>query len=229
METDTIRTGFSSVDMVTGGLKPSEVMVIAGRGRTGKTTLALSIAKNVAVDKKIPCAFFSMETTYVKLTNRLIANICNIDGDKIMNGQINHDEWAKLDKHISSLTGSPLYIDDKPSLTIDELRDSVRKLSSEHGVRLFIIDSLQLINCHKYYFSDELFVCMNSLRELADELKVTMVITSILGVGTEEKHRYPKMSDHHEFMHSTILRTIPYFFIVQTTIMSRPSRKKQRE
>ena len=89
METDTIRTGFSSIDMVTEGLKSSEVMVIAGRGRTGKTTFALSIAKNVAVDKKIPCAFFSMETTCVKLTNQLIANICNIDGDKIINGQIN--------------------------------------------------------------------------------------------------------------------------------------------
>ena len=200
METDTIRTGFSSIDMVTEGLKSSEVMVIAGRGRTGKTTFALSIAKNVAVDKKIPCAFFSMETTCVKLTNQLIANICNIDGDKIINGQINHDEWEKLDKHISSLTGSPLYIDDKPSLTIDELKDSVRKLSSEHGVRLFIIDSLQLIDCYKHYCSDELFVCMNSLRKLADELKVTMIITSILGVGTEEKHHYPKMSDHHEFM-----------------------------
>ena len=147
----------------------------------------------------------------------------------IMNGQINHDEWAKLDKHILSLTGSPLYIDDKPSLTIDELRDSVRKLSSEHGVRLFIIDSLQLINCHKYYFSDELFVCMNSLRELADELKVTMVITSILGVGTEEKHRYPKMSDHHEFMLFNDFANYSVFCIVQTTIMSRPSRKKQRE
>lgn len=198
--TDTIKTGFSSIDVITGGLKPSEILVIAGQGRTGKTSLALSIAKNVAVDEKTPCAFFSMEMSNVKLVNRLISNVCDIDGDKILNGQLNHNEWEKLDEHISRLLGSPLYIDDKPSLTIDELRDRMRKLSSEHGVKLFIIDSLQLIDCYKHNRADELFVCMRSLRELADELRATIITTAMLGSGTEEKHRYPKMSDHQEFM-----------------------------
>ena len=197
---DVIKTGFSAIDLVTGGLKPSEVMVIAGQGRTGKTSFALSIAKNVAVDEKTPCAFFSLEMSNVKLVNRLISSVCNIDGNKILNGQLNYDEWEKLDEHISRLLGSPLYIDDKPSLTIDELRDRMRKFSSEHGVKFFIIDYLQLIDCYKHNRSDELFVCMRSLRELADELGVTMITTSMLGSGTEEKHRYPKMSDHHDFM-----------------------------
>ena len=129
METNVIRTGFSAIDVATEGLKPSEVMVIAGQGRTGKTSLALSIAKSVAVDDKIPCAFFSMEMSNVKLVNRLISNVCDIDGDKLLKGQFDHDEWEKLDEHISRLLGSPLYIDDKPSLTIDELRDRMRKFS----------------------------------------------------------------------------------------------------
>ena len=103
--TDTIKTGFSSIDVITGGLKPSEILVIAGQGRTGKTSLALSIAKNVAVDEKTPCAFFSMEMSNVKLVNRLISNVCDIDGDKILNGQLNHNEWEKLDEHISRLLG----------------------------------------------------------------------------------------------------------------------------
>ena len=200
METNVIRTGFSAIDVATEGLKPSEVMVIAGQGRTGKTSLALSIAKSVAVDDKIPCAFFSMEMSNVKLVNRLISNVCDIDGDKLLKGQFDHDEWEKLDEHISRLLGSPLYIDDKPSLTIDELRDRMRKFSSEHGVKLFIIDSLQLVDCYKHNRSDELLECMKSLRGLADELRVTVITTSMLGSGTEEKHRYPKMSDHHEFM-----------------------------
>ena len=170
METIVIKTGFSAIDVVTRGLKPSEVMVIAGQGRTGKTSLAISIAKNVAVDDKIPCAFFSMEMSNVKLVNRLISSVCDIDGDKILNGQLNHNEWEKLDEHIFRLLSSPLYIDDKPSLTIDELRNRMRILSSEHGVKLFIIDSLQLIDCYKHNRADELFVCMRSLRELADEL-----------------------------------------------------------
>ena len=200
METIVIKTGFSAIDIVTGGLKSSEMIVIAGQGRTGKTSLALSIAKNVAVDEKIPCSFFSMEMSNVKLVNRLISSVCDIDGDKILNGKLNHDEWEKLDEHISRLTASPLYIDDKPAITIDELRDRMRKLSSEHGVKLFIIDSLQLIDCYKHNRADELFVCMRSLRELADELRATIITTAMLGSGTEEKHRYPIMSDHQEFM-----------------------------
>ena len=197
---DAIKTGYSAIDVVTKGLKSSEMMVIGGQGRTGKTSLALSIAKNVAVDGKIPCAFFSLEMSNVKLVNRLISNVCDIGGDKIQNGQLNHDEWEKLDMHFSRLTGSPLYIDDKPALTIDELRDRIRKLSSEHEVKLFIIDSLQLIDCYKHNRSDELFECMRSLRELADELRAIIIATCLLGSGTEEKHRYPRMSDHQEFM-----------------------------
>lgn len=200
METNVIKTGFSAIDVVTGGLKPSEVMVIGGQGRTGKTSLTISIAKNVAVDGKIPCAFFSMEMSNVKLVNRLISNVCDIDGDKILNGQLNHDEWEKLDEHISRLLGSPLYIDDESGLTIDELENRMRKFSSEHGVKLFIIDYLQLIDCSKHNRADELFVCMRSLRKLADELGATIIATCLLGSGTERKNRYPKMSDHQEFM-----------------------------
>ena len=202
---DAIKTGFSAIDVVTGGLKPSEVMVIAGQGRTGKTSLAISIAKKNAVDGKIPCAFFSLEMSNVKLVNRLISSVCDIDGDKIQNGQLNHDEWEKLDEHISRLLGSPLYIDDESALSIDELGERMRKFSSEHDVKLFIIDYLQLIDCSKHNHWDELLKCMWSLRKMADELGATIIATCLLGSGTEEKDRYPKMSDHQEFM------TINYF------------------
>ncbi len=200
METIVIKTGFSAIDIVTGGLNPSEVMMIAGQGRTGKTSLAISIAKHIAVDGKIPCAFFSLEMSNVKLVNRLISSVCDIDGDKIQNGQLNHDEWEKLDEHISRLLDSPLYIDDESALSIDELGERMRKFSSEHGVKLFIIDYLQLIDCSKHNHWDELLRCMWSLRKMADELGATIIATCLLGSGTEEKDRYPKMSDHQEFM-----------------------------
>ena len=194
-----IKTGFSAIDVVTGGLKPSEVMVIAGQGRAGKTSLVISIAKNIAVDGKIPCAFFSMEMSKVKLVNWLISNVCDIDGGKILNSQLNHDEWEKLDEHIYCLLDSPLFIDDKSDLTIDELGNRMRKFS-EHGVKLFIIDNLQLIECNTCNHSDELFKCMRYLRELADELRVSIIATCMIGSGTEEKNRYPKISDHQEFV-----------------------------
>lgn len=195
-----IKTGFSAIDVVTGGMKPSEVMVIAGQGRTGKSALVLSIAKKVAVDDKIPCSFFSMEMSNVKLVNRLISNVCDIDESKILNGQLNHDEWENLDRHMSHLLDSPLYLDDTPSLTIDELGDKMHKMTSEHGVKLFFIDYLQAIDCHKRSYEENLFVCLNSLKSLAEELEIAIIGTSMLGSGTEEKHRYPKMSDHKEFM-----------------------------
>ena len=200
METNAIKTGYSAIDVVTGGLKPSEVMVIAGQRRTGKTSLAISIAKHVAVDDKTPCAFFSMEMNNVKVVNRLISSVCDIDGNKILKGQLDHDEWEKLDEHICHLLDSPLYIDDSADLTINELGDRMRKMKSEHGVKLFIIDYLQLIDCSKHNHCDELLRCMWSFRKMVDELGATIIATSMLESGTEGKHRYPKMSDHQEFM-----------------------------
>jgi replicative DNA helicase len=197
---DKIKIGLSSVDVITGGLKPSEMMVIAGQGRTGKTSLALSIAKNVAVDGKTPCAFFSMEMSNVKLVNRLISNVCDVNGDKIQNGQLNHDEWKKLDGHMSHLLDSPLYLDDTPSLTMNELGDKMHKMTSEYGVKFFIIDCLQSIDCDRQSYADNLSVCLNYLKSLAYELQIVIIGTSMLRSGSEEKYRYPKMSDHQEFM-----------------------------
>ena len=104
----------------------SDLIIIAGRPAMGKTSFALSLAKNAAVDYKIPVGFFSLEMNNVQLVNRLISNTCRIKGSKILNGQLAPDEWERLDKNLSQLTGSPIYIDDTPGRDQELPRDRMR-------------------------------------------------------------------------------------------------------
>lgn len=116
-----IPSGFTKLDDITSGWQKSDLVIIAGRPAMGKTSFALSIAKNIAVDYQTPVAFFSLEMNNVQLVDRLISNVCEIEGKKIMNGQLSQSEWERLDKRLSKLTGAPLYIDDTPCMSIFEL------------------------------------------------------------------------------------------------------------
>lgn len=121
-----IPTGYRGLDDMTSGWQPSDLVIIAGRPAMGKTSFALSIAKNVAVDYDVPIGFFSLEMNNVQLVNRLISNVCEISGKKILNGQLEQPEWERLDKKLRKLTGAPIYIDDTPGLSVFELRTKAR-------------------------------------------------------------------------------------------------------
>ena len=103
-----VPTGYTKLDEKTSGWQKSDLVIIAGRPAMGKTSFALSLAKNIAVDYKFPIAFFSLEMSNVQLVNRLISNVCSISGSKMLNGQLSHDEWERLDKDIRKLQGSPI-------------------------------------------------------------------------------------------------------------------------
>ena len=103
----------------------------------GKTSFALSMAKNIAADLRVPMAFFSLEMSNQQLVNRLISNVCEIQGSKILNGQLQRDEWDRLDKRINNLIGAPLFIDDTPGLSVFELRTKARRLVKEHHACCF--------------------------------------------------------------------------------------------
>ena len=107
-----VSTGYFKLDDMTSGWQASDLVIIAGRPAMGKTSFALSMAKNIAADMRIPMAFFSLEMSNVQLVNRLISNVCEIQGSKILNGQLQRDEWDRLDKRINNLLDAPLYIDD---------------------------------------------------------------------------------------------------------------------
>lgn len=130
-----VPTGYRKLDEITAGWQASDLVIIAGRPAMGKTAFALSLAKNIAVDYNIPIAFFSLEMNNVQLVNRLISNVCEVEGRKILNGQLDDEEWKRLDANVGKLQNSPIYVDDTAGMSIFELRTKARRLVREKGSR----------------------------------------------------------------------------------------------
>jgi len=200
-----VPTGYHKLDDITSGWQASDLVIIAGRPAMGKTSFALSMAKNIAADYKVPLAFFSLEMSNVQLVNRLISNACEIEGKKIQNGQLLPDEWDRLDKRVNSLLGAPLYIDDTPGLSVFELRTKARRLVREHGVKMIMIDYLQLMNANGMRFSsrqEEVSTISRSLKGLAKELDIPILALSQLNRGVESREglegKRPQLSDLRE-------------------------------
>lgn len=200
-----VPTGYTKLDEKTSGWQASDLVIIAGRPAMGKTAFALSLAKNIAVDARIPTAFFSLEMSNVQLVNRLISNVCEIPGNKMLNGQLSPDEWSKLDKNMGSLNGAPLYIDDTPGLSIFELRTKARRLVKEKDVKIIMIDYLQLMNANGMKFGsrqEEVSKISGSLKGLAKELDIPILALSQLNRTVENREglegKRPQLSDLRE-------------------------------
>ena len=200
-----ISTGYKCLDEITSGWQKSDLVIIAGRPAMGKTAFALSLAKNIAADNKIPVAFFSLEMSGVQLTNRLISNVCEIEGNKILHGNLDKAEWDRFDRRITMLEGSPLYIDDTPGLSVFELRTKARRLVKEHGIKLIMIDYLQLMTAVGMQFNsrqEEVSIISRSLKGLAKELDIPVIALSQLNRGVEGRTgadgKRPMLSDLRE-------------------------------
>ena len=200
-----VPTGYHKLDDITSGWQASDLVIIAGRPAMGKTSFALSMAKNIAADYKVPMAFFSLEMSNVQLVNRLISNACEIQGSKILNGQLHPDEWERLDKRVNALLGAPLYVDDTPGLSVFELRTKARRLVREHGVKIIMIDYLQLMNANGMRCSsrqEEVSTISRSLKGLAKELDIPILALSQLNRGVESREglegKRPQLSDLRE-------------------------------
>lgn len=200
-----VPTGYTKLDEKTSGWQKSDLVIIAGRPAMGKTSFALSLAKNIAVDYQTPIAFFSLEMSNVQLVNRLISNVCSISGSKMLNGQLSDDEWERLDKDIRKLQGSPIYIDDTPGLSIFELRTKARRLVREKGVEIIMIDYLQLMNANGMRFGsrqEEVAKISQSLKGLAKELDIPILALSQLNRTVEGREgvegKRPQLSDLRE-------------------------------
>lgn len=198
-------TGYAKLDDYTAGWQKSDLVIIAGRPAMGKTSFALSLAKNIAVDYGFPIAFFSLEMNNVQLVNRLISNVCEIEGKKILNGQLDDEEWKRLDKNIGKLQKSPIYIDDTPGMSIFELRTKARRLVREKGVKIIMIDYLQLMNASGTRFGsrqEEVSTISRSLKGLAKELDVPVLALSQLNRTVEGREgpegKRPQLSDLRE-------------------------------
>ena len=200
-----VPSGFRKLDDITAGWQPSDLIIIAGRPAMGKTSFALSIAKNIAVDYRKPIAFFSLEMNNVQLVNRLISNVCSIPGNKILNGQLTPDEWERFDSNIRKMQGAPIYVDDTPGLSIFELRTKARRLVREHNIEVLMIDYLQLMNANGMRFNsrqEEVSTISRSLKSLAKELNIPVLALSQLSRAVEQREgvegKRPQLSDLRE-------------------------------
>ena len=203
-----LESGYHKLDRLTSGWQNSDLIIIAARPAMGKTAFVLSMAKNMAVDYNIPVAVFSLEMSSLQLVNRLISNVCSLEGEKIKSGQLTQPEWENLMTRTRSLSTAPLYIDDTPSLSIFELRTKARRLVREHGVKIIIIDYLQLMNATGMKFGSreqEVSTISRNLKQLAKELDIPIIALSQLNRSVETRRaeddktgKRPQLSDLRE-------------------------------
>lgn len=198
-------TGFKELDEMTSGWQNSDLVIIAARPAMGKTAFVLSMAKNMALTYELPVGIFSLEMANVQLVNRLIVNVCQIKGESIKSGRLTDDEWERLDKNHKFLYNAPIYIDDTPSLSVFELRTKARRLVREHGVKMLMIDYLQLMNASGMSFGNreqEVSMISRSLKGLAKELNIPIIALSQLNRGVENRQgtegKRPQLADLRE-------------------------------
>ena len=202
-----IPTLFHKLDKITSGWQNSDLIIIAARPAMGKTAFALSMARNIAISQRIPVAFFSLEMSNEQLVNRLISNVCEIEADKLRSGLLQPYELAQLDAKINEMYGAPLYVDDTSSLSIFELRTKARRLVSEKGVRMIMIDYLQLMTASGSGIrfgnrQEEVSHISRSLKALAKDLKVPVIALSQVNREVAkregEEAKRPQLSDLRE-------------------------------
>lgn len=197
-----LATGFHELDKKTSGWQNSDLIIIAARPAMGKTAFVLSMALNVAMHND-PVAVFSLEMSNLQLVNRLISNACEIPGEKIKSGNLSDLEWTQLMSRMQKLQGIPLYVDDTSGLSMMELRTKARRLVREHGVKLIVIDYLQLMTAGQKLGSreQEVSTISRSLKEMAKELNIPVIALSQLNRKLEDrgnKDKRPQLSDLRE-------------------------------
>jgi replicative DNA helicase len=201
-----IATGFHGLDKITSGWQPSDLIIIAARPGMGKTAFVLSMARNIAIDFGHPVALFSLEMSSVQLITRLISSETGLSSEKLRTGKLEKHEWEQLSIKVKNLEKAPLYIDDTPSLSIFDLRAKSRRLASQYGIKLIVVDYLQLMtaggNNGKGMGNreQEISTISRNLKALAKELAVPVIALSQLSraVETRGSSKRPLLSDLRE-------------------------------
>jgi len=196
-----VPSGFKELDRMTAGFQPSDLIIIAGRPSMGKTAFCLDVAEYAAIVNKIPVAIFSLEMSKEQLVIRMLCSQAHVEGTRLRTGYLNESDWPKLTIAAGSLSESPIYIDDTAALSVLELRAKARRLKSDHGLGMVIIDYLQLMKGRARVESrqQEISEISRSLKALAKELNIPVIAVSQLSRKTEERTgNRPQLSDLRE-------------------------------
>lgn len=199
-----VPSGYTGIDRVTYGWQPSDLIIIAARPAMGKTAFVLTMARNMTVDHKVPVAVFSLEMSSVQLVKRLMVSETGLSSEKIRGGKkLEEHEWVQINDRLNALSQAPLYIDDTPSLSIYEFRSKARRLVASAGVKMIVIDYLQLMTGPpelKGMREQEVSSISRSLKAIAKELNIPIIALSQLSRAVETRGgaKRPQLSDLRE-------------------------------
>jgi replicative DNA helicase len=196
-------TGYYHLDQLTGGLQPSDLIIIAARPGMGKTAFALSMARNMAVEFGLPIAFFSLEMTAPQLVIRILSAQTQISSERIRKGELDDMEWMTLNEAMNKLSNVKLFLDDTPALSIFELRAKARRLKQAYDIQAIYIDYLQLMTAKIDRNSNreqEIASISRALKALAKELNIPVIALSQLSRDVEKRSgtKRPQLSDLRE-------------------------------
>ncbi|TXK18935.1 replicative DNA helicase [Homoserinibacter sp. GY 40078] len=196
-----VPTGFAELDGMTNGLHPGQLILIAARPALGKSTLALDFARAAAIGNGLPTIFFSLEMGRSEIAMRLLSAESSIFLQKLRKGDVRSDDWTLLASTRGRIADAPLYIDDSPNMTLVEIRAKCRRLKQRAGLKLVVIDYLQLMTSGKRVESrqQEVSEFSRALKLLAKELQVPVIALSQLNRGPEQRvDKKPALSDLRE-------------------------------
>jgi replicative DNA helicase len=195
-----VPSGIIDLDKVTAGFQRSDLIIIAGRPSMGKTALALTIARNAAIENNSATAIFSLEMSSDQLGQRLLSSEAKIDNSQVRSGQLAANKWKNISLASGKLAAAPLFIDDTPALTVLDLRSRARRLKREKNIELIIVDYLQLMQGDKSENrQQEISYITQQLKALAKELDIPIIALSQLSRAVESRtDKRPQLSDLRE-------------------------------
>lgn len=195
-----VTTGFIDLDRLTSGLQRSDLIILAARPSMGKTSLALNMAHAVATRSHLPVGIFSIEMSAEQLAQRLISLEAQVDSQRLRSGRMSDSDWDRLVNAVGALSETPIFIDDTPALSTVEMRSKARRLHSEQGLGLLVVDYLQLMHgASNDSRVQEISAISRSLKAIARELDVPVLALSQLSRAPEQRPNHePMLSDLRE-------------------------------
>lgn len=196
-----VRSGFDHLDELTAGFQNGDLIIIAARPSVGKTSFALNLATNIALNESIPVAIFSLEMSKEQVVERMICAHAGIDLKSLRTGIFLDEAWEKISSSISVFYNTPIYIDDTPDISVLEVRSKARRLLAEKGTFVLILDYLQLMHSDERVENrvQEISKISRQLKNLAKELKIPVIVLSQLSREIEKRQdKKPLLSDLRE-------------------------------
>jgi replicative DNA helicase len=196
-----VSTGFLDLDRLINGFTPGQLIIVAGRPGLGKSTAGMDFVRNAAIQNGQPSAIFSLEMSQVEMVMRLLSAEAKIPLHLLRSGNLEEDHWLKLARRIGEIGRTPIFLDDSPTLNLMEIRSKARKLKQRHGLKLIVVDYLQLMSSPKQTQNrqQEVSEISRGLKLLAKEIECPVIAISQLNRGPEQRtDKRPQLSDLRE-------------------------------